>query len=67
MTSAFAKQPQLSFGKTDEPAAFDRSTPEFSKDNRKRLRERFARAGAAGLNDYELLEKDLCIILKSSN
>ncbi len=56
MNNAFKEQPLLQFDQTPEPAAFDRSTPEFSKDHRKRLRERFMRAGPTGLNDYELLE-----------
>lgn len=56
MTNAFNEQPLLQFDQMGEPAAFDRGTPEFSKDHRKRLRERFMRAGPSGLNDYELLE-----------
>ena len=56
MTNAFKEHPQLQFDQTAEPAAFDRAAPEFSKDHRKRLRERFMRAGPTGLNDYELLE-----------
>ena len=56
MTNAFNEQPLLQFDQAAQPAAFDRATPEFSKDHRKRLRERFMRAGPTGLNDYELLE-----------
>lgn len=65
MINAFKEQPLLQFDQTCEPAAFDRSTPEFFKDHRKRLRERFMRAGPTGLNDYELLELVLfCAILR---
>ncbi|MDR6263341.1 DNA repair protein RadC [Roseobacter sp. N2S] len=53
---AFGEQPQLDFTVVDPAAPFDRASPEFSKDHRKRLRERFMRAGAVGLNEYELLE-----------
>ncbi|GGA18570.1 RadC family protein [Neptunicoccus cionae] len=53
---AFEEQPQLGFAVVETTAPYDRDTPEFSRDHRKRLRERFMRAGAAGLNEYELLE-----------
>lgn len=53
---AFGEQPQLDFTVVDGAAPFDRASPEFSKDHRKRLRDRFMRAGPVGLNEYELLE-----------
>ena len=37
MTNAFNEQPLLQFDQAAQPAAFDRATPEFSKDHRKRL------------------------------
>lgn len=53
---AFGEQPQLDFTVVEPAVPFDRASPEFSKEHRKRLRERFMRAGAVGLNEYELLE-----------
>lgn len=55
-TRAFGEQPQLDFTVVEDAAPFGRASPEFSKDHRKRLRDRFMRAGAVGLNEYELLE-----------
>jgi DNA repair protein RadC len=56
-SNAFAELPLPGFIIDDEtPAPFDRDSEEFSKHHRKRLRERFMRAGSTGLNDYELLE-----------
>jgi DNA repair protein RadC len=55
--TTFSEQPQLGFdplGDVIDP--YDRGTPDFTKGHRKRLKERFMRAGTAGLNDYELLE-----------
>ena len=53
-SNAFTEMPLPGFA--PQTAEYDRDTAEFSKDHRKRLRERFMRAGPSGLNDYELLE-----------
>ena len=53
---AFAEQPLLDFTPDTAPDAFDRGAKDFIKGHRKRLKDRFMRAGVAGLNDYELLE-----------
>ena len=54
---SFAEQPLPGFKlDTATPAAFDRGTDEFSKDHRKRLRNRFLTGGPDAVPDYEMLE-----------